>query len=834
MNNLVYTIKLDAKGKLLPELKVVSRQMDDVAKSAKRANGMFSKMQTICSKMTSINFAAWATNVQNAFEGLASFSESGMGFQQSMADLQAITGIVGKDLQEIGKVARETGKSSGLGAKGAVDAFTLLASQIQIDKIGLKGLMQLQKETITLAQAGGLEMADAATAMAATINQFGLKASEANRVINVLAAGSKYGAAEVADLAQSFKVSGATAAAAGLSVEQTAGAIEVLSQMNLKGAEAGTALRNIILKLQTTLGMDLSDVGISRALDSLKPKLQDTAYLAKVFGAENIAAAQYLIANATAVEEMTAALTATNVAQEQAAIRTNTMAEQMKRIQANIDDVKISLFEITGGFSGYVSALGETGVMISQMIPLLSLTKNWMLKLLGITGGLVATLGVKLVSAIKAAAAAWPMFVLNAQFVVGIFAQIPGGILAAVKALTALKLVTVAATVKQWALNAAMYANPIGLVVAALAALVAGFIMAYKHCDGFRSLVDRLTGAFKSLGKWIGKAWEEVKNFFGFGSSSNLTDDSVSAEVEELKKLESGAGIVVPAPKLDDVDSADLNTIGGLQQKIQELKEKQEKASLQNAISLQKEIDLYKEKLNLMQLLIAKGVAGNLADSKYKEIVKASDFTPLDVPSISIPVEFDKRTLERSWGIIREQLAKTKEEITITSEQLGSMLTNSIQSFFSSLGEAVASGNGLEILKSLLITVMGMLQQFGSALIAAGTASLALKAVAWNGVGAIIAGGALVAATAAAKAALQNAATPFAKGGIVSGPTYALVGEYSGASRNPEVIAPLDKLKTLIEPAAQPETSGEVRFVIRGETLEGILKKMNHKRSRTR
>ena len=157
-----------------------------------------------------------------------------------------------------------------------------------------------------------------------------------------------------------------------------------------------------------------------------------------------------------------------------------------------------------------------------------------------------------------------------------------------------------------------------------------------------------------------------------------------------------------------------------------------------------------------------------------------------------------------------------------------------MQNFFASIGEAVASGDGMEVLKSALVSIMDLLQQFGAALVAAGTASLALKAVAWNGVGAIIAGGALIAATAAAKAALQKAATPFAKGGIVSGPTYALVGEYAGASGNPEVIAPLDKLKNLIEPTAPAETMGEVRFVIRGEVLEGILQKMNRKRSRTR
>lgn len=797
MNNLVYTIKLDAKGKLLPELKIIRQQMDGVTQSAKKANGMFSKMQTICSKMTSVNFAAWATNVQNAFDGLASLSESGTGFQQSMADLQAITGIVGKDLQAISQAARETGKQSGLGAKGAVDAFTLLASQIQIDKIGLQGLMQLQKETITLAQAGGLEMADAATAMAATINQFGLEASEANRVINVLAAGSKYGAAEVADLTQSFKVSGATAAAAGLSVEQAAGAIEVLSQMNLKGAEAGTALRNIILKLQTTLGIDLSNVGLAKALDGLKPKLQDTTYLAKVFGAENIAAAQYLITNAQAVDEMTAAVTGSNVAQEQAAIRTDTVAEKMKQIQARIDDMKISLFEMTGGLTGYASALGDTGVMISQMIPLISLLKGWMVKLSGAIG--IATAATKLFSL-------------------------------------------------------ALWTNPITWVVAAVVALVAGLVIAYKKLDGFRKLVNKLWVDLKKTFSIISPYKEKGMDIKGSVNITNVEETkknlrTLQGRVDDLKKAfdpnrmwnslgiprdvqEYPVGTATRNNPKSGTGEA-LNTISGLQKKIQELKDLQEKSSVQNAINLQKEIDLYQKKLDLINLQIAKGSAGRLADGNYKETISSS-VSGLPVPEkISIPVEFDKSTLSRSFQIMKQQFSDSIKEIEITGEQIGGILTGSIQQFASGLGEAVASGNGLEAFKSILSGLMDMLSQFGGALIAAGTATLAFKSMFANPIAAIITGTALVAATAAAKAALQNA-TAFANGGIVSGPTLALVGEYSGARNNPEVIAPLDKLRSMIEPARQMFEGLYLETKVRGKDLYVALQGVERKNVRTR
>lgn len=62
---------------------------------------------------------------------------------------------------------------------------------------------------------------------------------------------------------------------------------------------------------------------------------------------------------------------------------------------------------------------------------------------------------------------------------------------------------------------------------------------------------------------------------------------------------------------------------------------------------------------------------------------------------------------------------------------------------------------------------------------------------------------------------------PFAKGGVVSGPTLALVGEYAGASNNPEVIAPLDKLRSMIQP--QGGIGGNVRFEIEGRKLVGVI-----------
>ena len=85
--------------------------------------------------------------------------------------------------------------------------------------------------------------------------------------------------------------------------------------------------------------------------------------------------------------------------------------------------------------------------------------------------------------------------------------------------------------------------------------------------------------------------------------------------------------------------------------------------------------------------------------------------------------------------------------------------------------------------------------------------------------------------TAAAVAMVQAIGiTPFASGAVVSGPTLALVGEYAGAGSNPEVIAPLDKLRTMID-TGDSGISGKVRFEIEGRKLVGVIEKeYNHKR----
>jgi hypothetical protein len=163
--------------------------------------------------------------------------------------------------------------------------------------------------------------------------------------------------------------------------------------------------------------------------------------------------------------------------------------------------------------------------------------------------------------------------------------------------------------------------------------------------------------------------------------------------------------------------------------------------------------------------------------------------------------------------------------------------------FGSLISSAAAGGNFIKGFAQLFVgTLADMAINVGKTAIGIGLAVKGIKVAleSLNPVVAIAAGIALVALGTFAKSAMGNiaggGATPFAKGGIVYGPTNALVGEYAGARTNPEVIAPLNKLKKLIEPASGGFTNVTVggEFILRGDTLVQVIQRTESRNNRTR
>jgi len=270
-------------------------------------------------------------------------------YSQALSDLSSITGATGDRLRALDQAAQQMGRTTEYSASQAVEALKLMASAKPELLETADGLQKATNSALLLAQAGGSTLPDATRTLALSLNQFGAGAEQADRYINVLAAGAKFGASEINDTAAAIKNGGVAAAQAGIGFETLNAAIQVLASREIKGGEAGTALRNIILNLEkgTDKTLKPSVVGLSKALENLAGKNLSTAQAVKLFGVENINAASILTSNRSKLDELTKSLTGTQTAHEQAAVRVNNL---------NGD-----LMGLTSAFEGLIIKVGQSG-----------------------------------------------------------------------------------------------------------------------------------------------------------------------------------------------------------------------------------------------------------------------------------------------------------------------------------------------------------------------------------------------------------------------------------------------------------------------------------------
>ena len=314
-------------------------------------------------------------------QGIRSIISSVTEYEQIAADLQAITGAQGDTLEFLKQSAVEVGLETTVSAGQTLEAYKLIASAKPELLSNAEGLAAITREAITLAEAMGGELPEVATNLTDIMNQYQAPASEAARFTNALAAGSKEGSADVAQLAAAFLVAGTNLKSANVPLEEGVGLFEALAEQGKKGAEAGTAVRNVVAKLSATdvlpkdavtrltaagVNMDLlSDktLSFSDRLRALEPIQNDANALVSLFGLENLSAAQILLGATDRVDELTAAVTDTNVAYEQAAIRTSTASAEFARFRNTLE----ALIQGNGGglsrFVGLLISLARQGLL---------------------------------------------------------------------------------------------------------------------------------------------------------------------------------------------------------------------------------------------------------------------------------------------------------------------------------------------------------------------------------------------------------------------------------------------------------------------------------------
>lgn len=197
-------------------------------------------------------------------------------------------------------------------------------------------------------------------------------------------------------------------------------------------------------------------------------------------------------------------------------------------------------------------------------------------------------------------------------------------------------------------------------------------------------------------------------------------------------------------------------------------------------------------------------------------------------PIVDVNKELDN--VQRSMEAVAAKKAEWQKEMEDTGSLLESI--GSIGQSFSQLGQTIGGvgGNMISLLGQLATTAAETIGK----LIALAAAEGSVNAFRLPWPASLAAWATVIAAITSATASIAGfAGMKFANGGLAYGPTVGMVGEYAGASQNPEVIAPLDKLRRLIEPRDTGGLSGRVVFRVKGRELEGVLERQRRFEGRT-
>ncbi|MEN6553986.1 MAG: phage tail tape measure protein [Methanobacterium sp.] len=321
--------------------------------------------------------AAMAGGAALAAVGIKKVIDIGFEYQKSLADFSAITGVQGKALDGFGESAKKLASEFGGSALDQITTFKGILSRLGPDIAkSPEALEQMTKAVNTLSLASGMDAAQSMDAMTTAALQFGVDltnpkkaADEMTKMINVMAAGAKEGAAEIPQISEALAVSGAVARASGVSFLELNAGIQVMAQGGKYGAEAGSALRNVMVGMQevseegsaslSKLGINSKDLatalqtgGLGGALKVINDKFGESSdqiaknqVLIDLFGKENIAAGATLVAGANNLETFKKKMDGTNVAFEQAKTNSKTFSHEISLMKANLENVGLKLFD---------------------------------------------------------------------------------------------------------------------------------------------------------------------------------------------------------------------------------------------------------------------------------------------------------------------------------------------------------------------------------------------------------------------------------------------------------------------------------------------------------
>jgi TP901 family phage tail tape measure protein len=471
MNNLSQEVNksVSAWDRLRDKMNQVGQRMQDVG----------GRMQSVGQSMAT-SFGA-ATAVIGGALGLA--VNKSMDFEAQISRVGAISDATSTDLQALRKSALD------LGASTSKSASEVAVGQEALAALGFTAneIIGAMPGVISAAEASGSDMAQTAEVMASTLNIFGMEASKATDVADILAKTANVSAADLTDMQYALKYAGPPAAALGVSLEELSASIGIMTNAGMQGEQAGTTLRGGLLALldpskenaemMEKMGIQITDasgnfVGLSQLIENISSSMegmtdtQKAANLASLVGTEAVSGFLSLMkAGPTEIDKMTLSLENSTGASAEAATK-------MK------DNLKGALDELSGSFETAQISIGTalTPAILKISEVLKSLTERFN-NLSPNTQKFIA-IGAALTAALTGIIA-----------VIGFLAMGIGGVIAAIGTI----------------------GLPIAAAIAAVIGLGAVFGVAYAKIEPFREGVQRV---FQKIQQIISSVMYEVTQFF--------------------------------------------------------------------------------------------------------------------------------------------------------------------------------------------------------------------------------------------------------------------------------------------------------------------------------
>ena len=250
-------------------------------------------------------------NIRDSFNDAI---EPGIRFETAVAEMSGITNMEGKELDVLATKARNTAKAFGVDASNAMVVYKDLLSKLTPElKKAPDALEIMSNNVMTLSKTMQNDVPGASAAMSTAMNQYKVSLDDPMKAaqtmtdyMNIMAAGTVEGSAEIREVAEALKQTGSVAKTFGVEFAETNSLIQLLDKSGKKGSEGGIALRNTIVKLQApttdaikqlkAAGVNIKtmqnqSLSLTDRLRALTPVMHNATIMSALFGSENLASA---------------------------------------------------------------------------------------------------------------------------------------------------------------------------------------------------------------------------------------------------------------------------------------------------------------------------------------------------------------------------------------------------------------------------------------------------------------------------------------------------------------------------------------------------------------